>query len=204
MAHYTLPTVTGLQTFNLTPENRSALTSSPFTLKEQVLTYSGQRWMAYVETPNLNRDSADIWRAFLTKLNGPENTFSLGDPLSGSAKGSLGGTPVVDGGSQTGSTLNVTGATPSVTGWLLQGDYIQLGTGEDARLYMVTEDADTDGSGDVTLSLWPNLQVSPSDTDSVITSNPVGAFRLVNNPLNFNTNYQSQTLISFTAVSLVG
>jgi hypothetical protein len=203
MANYTLPTNIGFARFNLTRTSRNAVSESPFTFAQQVLTYPGQRWVADVTLPPLDRAQLDVWRAFFAKLNGREHTFNLGDPLSETPKGSAGGTPVVNGASQTGSSLVIDGATPSQTGWLLAGDYIQLGTGGDARLYMVTDDVNSDGSGNVTIPIWPDLQIIPSDNDSVIVSNTVGTFRLTSDDTSFETNSNSFSTISFNAVSVV-
>jgi hypothetical protein len=203
MANYTLPTNIGFARFNLTRASRTAISESPFTYSQQVLSYPGQRWVADVALPPLDRSDVDVWRAFFVKLNGRENTFNMGDPLSKEPKGSAGGTPLVNGANQSGGSLVVDGASTSQTGWLLAGDYIQLGTGATARLYMVTDDVDTDGSGNATIPIWPNLQIIPSDNDSVTLTNTVGTFRLTSDETSFETNSNSFSTISFNAVSLV-
>ena len=157
MTTYALPTVTGLATFNLTPQTRVATSQSPFSYKRQVLTYPGQRWAVSASIPMLNRDSADIWRAFFTRLNGGEHTFLLGDPLSSTAKGEAGGTPLINGTLAVGASIvTIDGATTSQSNWLMAGDYIQVGTGESARLYMVVSDVSTNGSGEASVNIWPN------------------------------------------------
>jgi hypothetical protein len=203
MANYTLPTNIGFARFNLTRASRNAVSESPFTFSQQVLTYPGQRWVADVTLPPLDRVQLDVWRAFFAKLNGRENTFNMGDPLSKTAKGSAGGNPLVNGASQSGSNLVVDGASTSQTGWLLAGDYIQLGTDATARLYMVTDDVDTDGSGNATIPIWPDLQITPANNDAVVVSNTVGTFRLTSDEVSFETNSNSFSNISFNAVSIV-
>ena len=203
MTTYALPTVTGLATFNLTPQTRVATSQSPFSYKRQVLTYPGQRWAVDASIPMLNRDSADVWRAFFTKLNGGEHTFLLGDPLSSAAKGSAGGTPLVNGTLAVGATiLTIDGASTTQTGWLLAGDYVQLGSGENARLYMVTSDVNTNGSGEASIPIWPALQIAPSNNDSVTVSSAQGCFFLNGSPT-FETDNNSFTSISFSASSVV-
>ena len=44
----------------------------------------------------------------------------------------------------------------------------------------------TNASGEVSLSIWPNLRKSPADNESVRTINPVGVWRLVS-PTSFYT-----------------
>lgn len=204
MAHITIPNVVGFESFSILPQSRVALDESPFSFKQQTIKYPGQRWLVTASTPLLNRASIDPWRAFIAQANGTENTFSLGDPLSTSAKGSLGGSPVVDGGSQTGSTLDVRGCSANITGWALSGDYFSIGGSQNSRLYMITEDADTDGSGNVTLSIWPDVQNEPSDGSALTFSSPTGAFRLITGgAVPINTNNQSFTRVEFTATSVV-
>lgn len=204
MANYALPTsIYGFSSFALTRETKVAVSSSPFTFKEQILVYPGQRWKASVSLPPMPREDADVWRAWLTKLSGLENTFNMGDPLSAEPKGSAGGTPLVAGANQIGNSLDIDGATSSQTGWLLAGDYIQLGTGSDARLYMVIGDVDTDGSGNATISIWPNIRTAFADNTPVVTSDTVGTWRLDSNSTTFQTSENSFTRISFSANSVV-
>jgi len=80
---------------------------------------------------------------------------------------------VVDGGSQTGSTIDVKGATPSTT-HLVAGDYFQISS----QYFQVLEDFTTDGSGEGTISFFPSLRFSPSNNAPVITDNPVMVARL--------------------------
>ena len=203
MTTYSLPTVTGLATFKLTPQSRNAVSQSPFSFSRQVLTYPGQRWVVEASIPMLNRDSADIWRAFFTRLNGQQHTFLLGDPLSATAKGEAGGTPLINGSLSVGdSIVTVDGASTTQTDWLMAGDYIQLGSGENARLYMVVSDVDTNGSGEASINIWPNLQIAPSDNDSVTISSAQGCFAL-SGPPTFSTDVNSFTTLTFNAASVV-
>ena len=104
---------------------------------------------------------------------------------------------MVNGASQSGNTLIIDGATASQTGYLKAGDYIQLGTGLSSRLHMVVEDADTDGSGNATLSIEPALRTSPSDDLAITVSNTKGVFRLVTNETEWDANSVSVYGITF-------
>lgn len=48
----------------------------------------------------------------------------------------------------------------------------------DARLHKVLNDASSDGSGNVTLDIWPRLREATTDFARIYTVNPVGTFRL--------------------------
>ena len=151
----------------------------------------------------MNRENAEEWVAFLMKLYGQKGTFLLGDPLGGTARGSASsaaGTPVVNGASQTGGTLAIDGLPASATGYLKAGDYIQLGSAATAQLYKVLNDADSNGSGEATLDIWPNLRSSPADGSTVVVANAKGVFRLASNESNWNINNLAFYGITFGAV----
>ena len=173
-----LPTVTGRMSTTIRARNVAAISSSPFTLRTQVIAHAGQRWEAEVSLPPMGRAAAEEWIAFLVSLKGPLGTFLMGDPLGATARGSAGGTPLVNGGSQTGSELTLDGATVSQTGWLKAGDWIQLGSGTSTSLHKVLADADSDVSGNVTLDIWPDLRSSPADNAAVTVASAKGRWRL--------------------------
>ena len=132
-----LPTTKASSRIVFEAVNAVALTESPFTFQQQIQVHQGERWEARVSLPVMERADAAEWIAFLLALRGLEGTFHLGDPDGKTARGSLGGTPLVKGASQSGRTLITDGWPPSTTGVLLKGDYIELGTGANRRLYKV-------------------------------------------------------------------
>ena len=173
-----LPTTAGIAKVRLTANDIVGISQSPFTASQQVYKYPGQFWEADVTLPAMKRADAEYWVTFLMKLNGPFGTFLLGDPLGATARGVATGTPLVNGGSQVGNELLTDGWTVSQTGILKAGDYIQLGSGATAQLYKVLDDANSDGSGNATFTIWPSLRSSPSDNAAITVSAPKGNFRL--------------------------
>jgi hypothetical protein len=154
------------------------VSQSPFTAVQQVYRYSGQFWEADITLPPMKRADAEYWISFLLKLNGPYGTFLMGDPNGATARGVATGTPLVNGAGQTGNELVTDGWTTSTTGILKAGDYIQLGTGATSRLYKVLDDVNSDGSGNATLTLWPDLRSAPADNAAITVSNTKTTFRL--------------------------
>jgi hypothetical protein len=85
--------------------------------------------------------------------------------------GALGGTPLVNGANQTGSSIITDGWTASVTGVVKKGDILTFAsvnavnpltyqdTGQ-LQDFVVTADADSDGSGDCTISISPSITTS--------------------------------------------
>jgi hypothetical protein len=68
---------------------------------------------------------------------------------------------------------------------------------------MVTDDVNSDGSGNATIPIWPDLQITLLTMTAVIVSNTVGTFRLTSDDTSFETNSNSFSTISFNAVSVV-
>jgi hypothetical protein len=154
------------------------VSQSPFTAVQQVYRYTGQFWEADITLPPMKRADAEYWISFLLKLNGPYGTFLMGDPNGATARGVATGTPLVNGSGQTGNELVTDGWTTSTTGILKAGDYIQLGTGATSRLYKVLDDVNSDGSGNATLTVWPDLRSAPADNAAITVSNTKTTFRL--------------------------
>jgi hypothetical protein len=169
-----LPT-TNIKKLTLRASVAAAQTRSPFTMQTQVWQFTGEMWIAEVTLPIMDRATAEAWNCFLLKLNGPVQTFFLGDPSAATPRGSASGSPKVNGGSQVGKSLNTKGWTASQTNILREGDYIQIGN----YLYKNLTDANSDGSGNATLDIWPRLRSSPADNTTIITSSAKGLFRLL-------------------------
>lgn len=183
------PTTIGIESIELRAVNAVAVSQSPFTYKQQVISHQGQIWSASVSIPSVRRDLAADWKAMLVALKGPVGTFLLGDPDYVTPRGTIEGSPTLSG-TAGDSTVSIT-----MTGTLLAGDYIQLGTSSAARLHQVL--VDQDGSGD--LEIWPNLRNTYSG-ETVIYSSPKGVFRLGNSTTAWSINNASFYGISFDAI----
>ena len=199
----TFPTQTGIAAVEITATDIVSISESPFTLAQQVVRHAGARWSATIRIPPVKRSDSEYWNSFLLRLRGQFGTFLLGDPNGTTPRGSAAsaaGTPVVNGASQTGNELAIDGLPTSAVGYLRAGDYIQLGSAASARLYKVLEDVDTNGSGEATLNLWPDLRSSPADGATVVVSGAKGVFRLASNDATWTINNAGFYSISFAAV----
>ena len=183
-----LPTSIGIAEITLSANNAVAISQSPFTFQQQIIQHPGQRWTASVSIPPVRRDLAEPWVAFLLAMNGPVGTFLLGDPNAKAPRG-------------TATSATITGAarssspTITMTGTLLAGDYIQIGSGVTATLHKVLQDKN--GTG--TVEIWPALR-STASSATVTLTNTVGRFRLSGTQQSFNINDASIYGISFDAV----
>lgn len=147
---------------------------SPLTNAVQTSQRKGSMWSATMSFNNLTGSERAEMQAFLAKLNGQEHRFYLQDH-SFTRRGTGGGTTSINGAGQTGSSLIIDGATPSVTNWLRAGDYVAFFN----ELHMVTADANSDVGGNVTLSIAPPIRNATIDNSLVDYSVPVlGVFML--------------------------
>ena len=182
------PTSIGIESIELRAVNAVATSQSPFTYKQQIISHGGQKWEASVNIPSVHRDKAAQWKALLVGLKGQTGTFLLGDPDYATPQGTVSLCTL------TGSAGDET-VTVVMTGTLLAGDYIQLGSGSAAKLHQVLLDQDGDG----TLEIWPALR-SDYTSETVIFNAPKGVFRLATNISSWSINNASTYGISFEAV----
>ena len=185
------PTTIGIESIELRAVNAVAVSQSPFTYKQQVVSQGGQKWEASVNIPSVRRDLAADWKALLVALKGQTGTFLLGDPDYATPRGDVSSCTLT--GTAGDSSVSVT-----MTGTLKAGDYIQLGSGSSARLHQVLIDQTGDGS----LEIWPDLR--STYTDEVVTFNEAkGVFRLSTNITSWSINNASSYGISFEAVEAI-
>lgn len=92
-----------------------------------------------------------------------------------SPRGSLDGTPTVNGGGQDGKTLNTTGWAANAVGVLKTGDFLGL---EGNALVRAAATVDADGSGNAAVPLTRPLPVSPSDASAIEVDEPKALFTL--------------------------
>lgn len=186
-----LPTTIGIAQIELTAVNAIAVSRSPFTFDSQVHAYSGEMWQADITIPPVHRDLAESWVSFLLSLRGQYGTFLLNDPNCTAPRGTATAATIT--GSTGDRSVSVT-----MTGTLLAGDYIQLGTGSDATLHKVLQDQ----SGTGTLEIWPALRKDRTAVAADLTS-ASGVFRLSTNQVSWSVNEVSTYGITFGAMEAI-
>jgi len=186
------PTSIGIAEITLRARNAVAISESPFSFNQQIIRHAGQRWEADVTIPPLRRDLIAPWLAMLMSLRGQFGTFLLGDPDYTEPQGTA--TSATVSGTAGSETL-----TFAMTGTLLAGDYVQIGSGSSARLYRLLEDR----SGNGTAEVWPALRAAYSSTPATLT-NPQGVFRLATPATEWGINNNNAYGLSFSAVEVIG
>ena len=197
-----LPSHTGIRSVELRAVSATAINQSPFTFQNTAYEYPGQMWQADITLPPMKRADAEQWIAWLISLRGRAKDFLLGDPSAPAPRGSAGtfpGTPIVT--DQSGGSITITGASANKNGWLLPGDYIQIGSAATATLHKVLDTANTDATGETTLEVWPYLRSERSG--SVTVNNAVGRFRLSSNEQAWSINEASIYGITFGAMEAI-
>lgn len=195
-----LPSTPSWMKVNFTANNIVGVTRSPFTGQQQTYQWPGENWSVDVSLPPMDQATAEAWVTFLISLRGVLGTFHVGDVLHTAPVGVATGTPVVNGaqGSMS-NTLATKGWTHNITGILKAGDFIQVGTGVQQRLYKVLTDANSDGSGLATLDIFPSLREGVSDNQSITLANTAGTFRLLSNDRTWNVDNAKHYGIDFKA-----
>ena len=195
----TLPNY-GISSVEFRTLNANTTSQSPFTFKQQVVSYGGSRFEATVTLSPMKKADAAVWKAALVSLKGSLGTFLLGDPDYPFPRGTLRSTSAQQYASVSGNAndtfFTITMTNQSDT--LLAGDYIQVGLESGARLYQVLEDR----TGDGTIEVFPNLRTNYVD-ELVGTNDPKGVFRLSNNVTSWSIDNASVYGISFDCVEAI-
>jgi hypothetical protein len=108
--------------------SNSQVFRSPLSGSTQTEQLTGGAWTFTYNLLPQTRAEAQEWMVFLLKLNGMSGRFYGHDPSNAIPQGTIPGTPLIKGASQTGQTLETDGWTASQTGILLAGDAIAYDT----------------------------------------------------------------------------
>jgi hypothetical protein len=195
-----LPAAAKVRSATITMLDVVGVGESPYTLTQETFVHAGRRWAMQMQFVPKRRAEAEDCVAWLAALCGRFGTFLAGDPIGAEPRGIATGTPLVKGANQTGGTLITDGWTISTTGIMKAGDWVQLGTGADSRLHKVLQDANSDGSGNATLELWPGPRTAPADNAALIVRNTVGLWRLASNSRSYDIGLAQIIGIGFDCV----
>ncbi len=174
----TMPASPGFRSLSRTPMPRVGMNQSPYTGQQQVYEWPGQFNVFDVTLPPMGEAVAADVAGFFDALHGIAGTFLLGPSVGKVPRGVATGVPLIKGASQVGNTIVTDGWTAGQTGIMKRGDWLQLGTGATSTLHRVVQDANSNGSGEATLEIWPGLRTAPADNAALTLTNPKGVFRL--------------------------
>lgn len=169
----TMPTTPAPRAATLRQIHAVGSVRSPWTTETQTARHVGGAWAIDIALPPMEYAQSKLWQSFFAKLEGPYGTFEYG--LPDWANSGSHGSGVVGAGNSARSYSLVCKSFDNSEQVLDEGEVIQVG----ANLHMVTEDATTDGSGNVTLSVWPPIRTAYAEDTSIDYATPVGTWRLV-------------------------
>jgi len=125
----------------------------------------GQYFKLTAKYPPMTRAQFAPIYAFIMKQRGQYESFQVIPPVINDGLGSPAGTPLINGASQTGRSVITDGWNASIT-IFKAGDYCKFANHD--KVYVVSGDATSDGSGNSTLTIEPALITSPGN-DSAVT-----------------------------------
>ncbi len=131
----------------------------------QIRSQPNHRWTF---TLNVSVKNLSVWRdsfGYMSALESGVNKVTIVHPGYTSILGAATGTITVNGATQTGQTINLSGFAISTTDVFKRGDIIQFAN--DSKVYMVSAGVSSDGSGNASVALIPKLRKSPADASNV-------------------------------------
>lgn len=157
-----------------TPKPRAAVVTSVSpslvsvtnSLRRQVRSRGVQAWQIDLAYGAMKRDTfAPLW-AFLVSRSGQAGKFTVSFPGLTVPRGTAAGSPRVKGGGQSGLAVETDGWSNNST-VLKKADFIELEG--DPKIYQVTADVLSNGSGEATVPIFPALRRVPGDNFVIYT-----------------------------------
>jgi hypothetical protein len=156
---------------------RTQTHTSPFDGTVQTLALPGARWEATLTWRTLPPAEYRLLEAFLASLGGMAGRFFYG-PIHAPRRATGGGSPAINGGSQTGSTLSISGFSASAQAFLA-GDWLSYtDTSNRRRLHQVTANVTANGSGVASVPMAPAIRRAGANGAAVNIASPTGTFML--------------------------
>lgn len=133
-------------------------------LNRQSRSRGGQVWQLELRYAAMTRAQSAAFWAFLNSQSGQAKRWTINITGYFANRGAGGGTPRVNGGGQSGTSL-ITDGWPNSTAILKAGDLITIEN--DRKVYQIVSDVSSNGSGQATLTIYPALRYVPSDNFTI-------------------------------------
>ncbi len=189
------------------PEGNTSLFPSPLIASATTQDRGGQKWHATYSYPNVSAANRAVLMGLIARLRGQAHRLRV--PVYDNPKrGAYGGTPLVAGASQTGSSINLDGGLGSVTNWIRSGDYLSIDVNGEHELKMCTLDANSSG-GLITIEFEPRLRASPLNNAVVYVEDgslpkPRGIFVLTSGNAGWTSSpFQTTTELSQIVLAMI-
>jgi hypothetical protein len=151
----------------------------------QITSFPSRLWqLSFVTIPfHRDEDAYREWSLALNRLSDLANVFQFTPPdYDGPSTGYAGANPLVNGGSQLGTSLICDGVSNS-TAIVKAGDFASVQVtsplgNTNIQLFQIAADATSNGSGEVTLTFTKPIRQAPANNATVQILTPVAQFRL--------------------------
>lgn len=178
-----LPSTLQFRTVNWREVDVTSDMASPFDGTSDTIDWGGRWFAATLTLVAMTRAQAQVWDAWISSLRGHTGTFLMGAPLRSAPLGSAAtapGTPLINGAVAADATsVAIDGLPANAAAYLKAGDLVGFGSGSTTRLHKVLADVASNGSGQATLDLWPNVREALADNAAVTVSGAKGVFHRV-------------------------
>lgn len=144
--------------------HQPTLVSTTHSLTRQVRSRGGQRWGFALQYRSLSRALLSELIGFAIAQRGQYSTFSFTPAVLGYPQSTVSGTPLVNGAHVSGRSIVTDGWANSVTA-MKAGEFVKFGG--HAKVYMLTADVTSDGSGNATLAIEPALMSSLANNEAI-------------------------------------
>lgn len=172
----TFPNTQGLRGLNFSNSQANSITTS-ISGRRQVKSQGAQLFSFTAQTPPMTTAEYKEVMGFFAAQEGQFGSFQIVLPNISTPAGSVTGNVLNVNGAQTAGdkTITVDGGVINQTGYLKKGDVVRFtakgGTPQiGSKVYILTADADTNGSGQATLNIEPGLIEAIADDTDVETN----------------------------------
>ena len=189
------PTTKNPTVFNFA-SNRPNSTTYTLSGKRSVKQFAAQYFSFSVQMPPMKQSEFQAFHAFLVKQKGSFDTFTFRYPLNNLGADKNNASVVVNGVHAIGdSTIAMDGFTVSTNDVFKAGVLIKF-NGHN-KVYMVTGDANSNASGQATISIEPPLQAALANNEDIDTNQPSFTVALVQDDLLYATDASGFFSLSF-------
>ena len=171
----TFPLQAGFRTTNFSSQTTSRVTVSVSGKTQRIKT--GQQFFTFkLKSPKMTRLQVDADFSFIAAQDGQVESFTIVPPVISSSKGTASGTVTVVNATSSAPVLSLAAGSKNVgvsggSGTLKKGDLIKFSNHD--KVYMLTEDANLDGSTVDQISFYPPLTTALTGGGQTITYNSV-------------------------------
>jgi hypothetical protein len=153
----------------------------------QAVELSGPLWSVTLEAVPGRESDGGGWQALGMQLRGRTNQLALWSHARPVPRGTMRGTMTLNSGASQGATTLSIVASGQASKTLLRGDLLGIGVNLTQQVVMVVEDATSNGSSIISVTVEPPLRNAFSAGEAITWNKPKALFRRVNSRFAWET-----------------